>query len=140
VWALHYLLKYIAGADPGFQAKGGVLKKIAPSGGRRENFGVFRVKNHDFTPKNHIFSNFRYMFVVHKYTSVNIEGAIKNGQSMNTRNIGYKWSRKQKQKYNKLCVGHNYAQTHKKDVHKTWALIQTTRGKDEPNIVLMRKS
>ena len=31
---------------------GGALKKIAPSGGRRENFGVFRVKNH-------IFSNFR---------------------------------------------------------------------------------
>ena len=28
-------------------------------GGRREIFGVFRVKNHDFTPKNHIFSNFR---------------------------------------------------------------------------------
>jgi hypothetical protein len=25
-------------------------------GGRRENFWVFRVKNHDFTPKNHIFS------------------------------------------------------------------------------------
>jgi hypothetical protein len=23
-----------------------------------ENFGVFRVKNHDFTPTNHIFSNF----------------------------------------------------------------------------------
>jgi hypothetical protein len=22
-------------------------------------FGVFRVKNHDFTPNNHIFSNFR---------------------------------------------------------------------------------
>jgi hypothetical protein len=22
-------------------------------------FGVFRVKNHDFTPKNHIFFNFR---------------------------------------------------------------------------------
>ena len=22
-------------------------------------FGVFRVKNHDFTPKNYIFSNFR---------------------------------------------------------------------------------
>ena len=28
-------------------------------GGRREIFGVFRVKNHDFTPKNHIFFNFR---------------------------------------------------------------------------------
>ena len=66
---------------------GGALKKIAPSGGRREHFGgisceksrfyaqkssffpiaeggaknvgVFRVKNHDYTPKNHIFSNFR---------------------------------------------------------------------------------
>ena len=24
-------------------------------GGRCENFGVFRVKNHDFTPKNHFF-------------------------------------------------------------------------------------
>jgi hypothetical protein len=28
-------------------------------GGRCEIFGVFRVKNHHFTPKNHIFSNFR---------------------------------------------------------------------------------
>ena len=66
---------------------GGALKKIAPSGGRREkfwgiscekntilrqkiiffpiaeggakNFGVFRVKNHDFTPKKSYFPNFR---------------------------------------------------------------------------------
>ena len=38
---------------------GGVFKKIAPSGGKREKFGVFRVKNHDFTPKIHIFANFR---------------------------------------------------------------------------------
>ena len=66
---------------------GGALKKIAPSGGRREHFwgyfvwkitilrqkiiffpiaegdanifGVFRMKNHDFTSTNHIFSNFR---------------------------------------------------------------------------------
>jgi hypothetical protein len=56
------------------------LNKIAPSGGRRKHFcgiscekimilrqkiiffpivGVFRVKNHDFLPENHIFSNFR---------------------------------------------------------------------------------
>ena len=27
--------------------------------GSAKFFGVFRVKNHDFTPKNHIFSNFR---------------------------------------------------------------------------------
>jgi hypothetical protein len=44
------------GADPGFQVRGGTLKKIAPSRGRHEIFGVFRVKNHDFTPKNHIFT------------------------------------------------------------------------------------
>ena len=77
-----------SGADPGFQVRGGALKKIAPIGGRREHFwgisceksrfyakksyffqlrreggakivGVFRVKNHDFTPKNLIFSNLR---------------------------------------------------------------------------------
>ena len=44
----------------GFQVRGegGALNKIAPSGWRRENFGVFRVKNHDFTPKNHIFFQF----------------------------------------------------------------------------------
>ena len=38
---------------------GGALKKIASSGGGAKIFGVFRVKNHDFTPKNQIFSNFR---------------------------------------------------------------------------------
>ena len=37
---------------------GGALKIIAPSGARRENFGVFRVKNHDFTQTNHIFFQF----------------------------------------------------------------------------------
>ena len=46
-----------AGADPGFQVRGGALKKFAPSRGRWENFWGFRVKNHDFTQKNHIFSN-----------------------------------------------------------------------------------
>jgi hypothetical protein len=39
----------IAGADPEFQVRGGAhLIK---------NVGIFRVKNHDFTQKNHIFSN-----------------------------------------------------------------------------------
>ena len=37
-----YILCIIAGADPGFQV-----------------YGVFRVKNHDFTPKNHIFFQFQ---------------------------------------------------------------------------------
>jgi hypothetical protein len=43
----------ISGADPGFQVRGGALKKIA------KFVWAFRMKNHDFTPKNHIFSNFR---------------------------------------------------------------------------------
>jgi hypothetical protein len=38
------------GADLGFQVTGGGAVKFF--------FWLFRVKNHDFTPKNHIFSNF----------------------------------------------------------------------------------
>jgi hypothetical protein len=50
---------YIAGADPGFQfrGRGGALKKLRLAEGVAKFFGVFRVENHDFTPKNHIFSN-----------------------------------------------------------------------------------
>jgi hypothetical protein len=38
-------------------AKKSYLFPIAEGGAK--NVGVFRVKNHDFMPKNHIFSNFR---------------------------------------------------------------------------------
>ena len=41
---------------------GGALKKIIffpIAEGGAKMFGVFRLKNHDFVPKNHIFSNFR---------------------------------------------------------------------------------
>ena len=48
-----------AGADPGFKVRGAHLKKLRRAEGGANIFGVFRVKNHDFTPKNHIFSNFR---------------------------------------------------------------------------------
>ena len=45
-----------AGADPGFQVRRGAhLKKMRRAEGGAKIFGVFRVKNHDFTPKNHIF-------------------------------------------------------------------------------------
>jgi hypothetical protein len=44
----------------GFQDRGGVhLKKLRRTKGGTKFAGVFRVKNHDFTPKNRIFSNFR---------------------------------------------------------------------------------
>ena len=38
---------------------GAHLKKSRRAEGGAKIFGVFRVKNHNFTPKNHIFSNFR---------------------------------------------------------------------------------
>ena len=47
----------LSGADPGFQVRGGAhLKKLRRAEGGAKMFGVFRVKNHDFTPKNRIFS------------------------------------------------------------------------------------
>ena len=54
------LHKHKPGAEPGFQVRGGAhLKKLRRMEGGAKILGVFRVKNHDFTPKNHIFSNFR---------------------------------------------------------------------------------
>ena len=35
------------------------LKKLRRAEGGANIFRVFRVKNHDYTPKNHIYSNFR---------------------------------------------------------------------------------
>ena len=40
-----------SGADPGFQVRGGVLKKIAPSGGRREKFLGISCENSRFYAK-----------------------------------------------------------------------------------------
>ena len=48
-----------AEADPVFQVRGTQIKKLRRAEGGAKIFGVFRMKNHDFTPKNHIFSNFR---------------------------------------------------------------------------------
>jgi hypothetical protein len=59
-----FVLKHIpmltskAGVDPGFQVKGAHLKKLRRAEGGANIFWVFRVKNHDFAQKNHIFSNF----------------------------------------------------------------------------------
>ena len=55
------LLSYysLPGADPGFQVRGAHLKKMRRAKGGAKIFGVFRVKNHDFTPKKSYFSNFR---------------------------------------------------------------------------------
>ena len=44
-------------------------------------------------------------------------------------------------KQNTICVGHHYAQAYTNNLSKTWALLQTTGGKDKPNIAFyIRKS
>jgi hypothetical protein len=46
----------ILGADLGFQVRGGILKKIAPSGGRRENFwGISCEKSRFYAKKSYFF-------------------------------------------------------------------------------------
>ena len=46
----------------------------------------------------------------------------------------------EKQNNNTMCVGQYYQQTNTNNVIKRKALLQTIGGKDEPNIVFMRKS
>ena len=51
--------RFGSGADPGLHVRVTHLNKSRRAEGGSNIFGVFRVKNNDFTPKNHIFSNFR---------------------------------------------------------------------------------
>jgi len=50
-----------------------------------------------------------------RLTLENSEGAIKNGQSREPGNIGYKT----KHKNSTICVEHNYTQTNTNNVNKT---------------------
>jgi hypothetical protein len=56
------LLKFlvsISGADPGSQVRWGALKKIAPSGGRRENFWGISCETSRFYAKKSYFFQLR---------------------------------------------------------------------------------
>jgi hypothetical protein len=59
-----YIIPYVApfttihttGEDPGFQVRGGALKTIAPSGGRRENcWGISCEKSRFYVKKSYFF-------------------------------------------------------------------------------------
>jgi hypothetical protein len=50
---------YFEGRIQDFKLGGAHLKKLRRAEGGAKILGVFRVENHDFTPKNHIFSNFK---------------------------------------------------------------------------------
>ena len=63
------------------------------------------------------------------------EGTIKYRQSRETGNT----TKKTKQKHNTICVGHKYTQANSNNVNKISAFLQTTGGKDEPNIILFRR-
>jgi hypothetical protein len=51
------LLQQTQGRIQNFKLGGAQLKNLHRTEGGAESFGVFRVKNHNFMPKNHIFSN-----------------------------------------------------------------------------------
>jgi hypothetical protein len=55
-----------SGADPGFQVRGGALKKIAPSGGRCEKFWGISCEKSRFYDKKIIF------FSIEQYSLPNI--------------------------------------------------------------------
>ena len=59
LWADNSLINYYhyySGADPGFQVRGAHLKKIAPSGGRREKiWGISCEKSRFYANKSYFF-------------------------------------------------------------------------------------
>jgi len=69
--------------------------------------------------------------------AIKIKIKIKNPEKLTT--WGTQDQEKQNKKHNTICVGHHYSQTNTNNVNKTWALLQTTGGRHESNIVFMRK-
>jgi hypothetical protein len=71
-------------------------------------------------------------------TLENSEGAIKNGQS---KKIGNKTKKNKAKTQCNMYWTPPYTHKHKhNNANKTWALLQITRGNDEPNIIFMLKS
>ena len=44
----------------------------------------------------------------------------------------------EEEKHNTICVGHHYTQTNTNNINKTWALLQTTGGKDERTVLMLK--
>ena len=78
---------------------------------------------------------------VNKETLMSTWEPIKNGQSRETDNTGCTRQRKTKQTKNTTqhLLNTTVRKINTNNVKKTWALQQATGGKDEPNIVFMRK-
>ena len=54
---MNYYISIYQGRIQDFKLGGAHFKKLRRAEGGAKIVGVFRVKNHDFTPKNYIFSN-----------------------------------------------------------------------------------
>ena len=83
------------------------------------------------------------LFVLLILVEINVREYRRGNQKRTIReafNTDHTRRRKTKQKHNTICVGHHYWQANTNNVNKTWALPQTTVGKDALNIVLIQKS
>jgi len=69
-----------------------------------------------------------------------VQSKIDNPEKLATFGTQDTRRRQAKQKHTTIRVGHHYTQTNTNNVNKAWTFLQTTGGKDEPNIVCMRKS
>ena len=64
-----------------------------------------------------------------------------NPKKLETLGTQYARRKQTKQlKHNTICTGHHHKQTNEINVNKTWVLLQTTGGKNEPKIGFMCKS
>jgi hypothetical protein len=74
-----------SGADPGFQGRGGTLKKIAQSGGRRENnWGILCEKSRFYAKKIFFFQLRRearkYLGYFHTKYPKNVRASLRSPQ------------------------------------------------------------
>ena len=73
--------------------------------------------------------------VGHHYTQTNTTQYVLDTTIHKQTQHNMCWTPLYTNKHNTICVGHHYTQTNTNNVNKTWALLQTTGGQDEPNIV-----
>jgi len=91
---------------------------------------------HNFSGGRHWCKSLYHMISVRKYRRSNQIWTIQR----NWHHMVNKTNKKKQKNSNRICVWHWYAQVNTNNVNKTWALLQTAGGKDEPNIVFMWKS